>query len=151
MTAASHTRLNVEELFLQWKQFLENGSLTTASVIAAAQPDQIPLLQERINDHLAELAGTLDATLSRAFDDPEATVTDSPTKSKLPPKPPDIPGYTFIKLLGHGGMGDVWHVKDPLDREYALKLAHADRLSFPRPPRCCPRRAPPPPLPATRQ
>jgi serine/threonine protein kinase len=111
------TRPSLDELFLKWKQFLAGGQFTTATFVAADHPALIDPLQRLINEHVSVCAAHLDSTLT----------VDPVTKG--PPEPPGIPGYTLGRHLGRGGMGDVWEVRDQLDRPWALKLAHADRLS----------------------
>jgi hypothetical protein len=47
--------------------------------------------------------------------------------AKEPPLPEPIKGYTFVKRLGSGGMGDVWLARqESLDRLVAIKLLPPD-------------------------
>ncbi|HKB02645.1 MAG TPA: serine/threonine-protein kinase, partial [Gemmataceae bacterium] len=112
------TRPSVDELFQKWKQFLDAGQFTTATGVAAGHPDLIDPLQRRINDYLSARAADLDATLTA-----EPEPREPSGRSHIPAE------YTVVRHLGHGGMGDVWQVRDELNREFALKVARADRLS----------------------
>jgi hypothetical protein len=109
---------SADHLFQKWKQLLVDGNLTTASVLAGGQPDLTFQLQLRINDYLSVRAGCLDETLTAAADS-----TDGPAS------PPALKDYTVLGALGHGGMGEVYRVRDVLDREFALKVARRGQLS----------------------
>ena len=72
--------------------------------------------------------------------DPRAETVTRPPSSDEPPttdqrpgpkRPlPTIPGYTVVRWLGGGGMGDVYEVVDDrLNVTFALKMVRADRLS----------------------
>src|SRR4051794_20585480 len=105
------------ELFRKWKEFLDGGSLPTTSLVASARPELADPLQRLIDDYMA---GRVTA--------PEPT-TDGPGGSPAPDGPPAIAGYTFLQCLGRGGMGEVYRVRDRLDREHALKVARRKQLS----------------------
>jgi len=56
-----------------------------------------------------------------------------------PPPPESIDGHRVLGVIGHGGMGWIYRVQGPQDRELALKLlrvpvgaSHLDRLRFER-------------------
>ena len=116
MTDSSHTP-TADGLFQKWKQFLDGGAQTTASLLAADHPHLVPALQRLIDDHLATHPSGPGSTLTGAGGPRAAS------------KPPDIPGYVVESFLGGGGMGEVWLVKDQLDRKHALKLVRSDRLT----------------------
>jgi hypothetical protein len=111
------TSPSAADLFHKWKQFFEAGTQTTAEFVAADDPGLIPRLQQLIDEYLS--AREVDAA---------STLTGDPSAAK-PPRPPEIPGYTVEAFLGGGGMGEVWRVRDQLDRVWALKLVRPDRLS----------------------
>jgi|GEM_PF-2709149 len=48
------------------------------------------------------------------------------------PQPPVIPGYAVERLLGRGGMGEVWLARqETLDRQVAIKVIRAEVLNEP--------------------
>jgi hypothetical protein len=116
LTSAAITP-SAAELFQKWKQFMEAGTVTTASLVAADHPILIPEVQRLI-----------DAYLAAHEPDARPTLTGGSPPGR-PPRTPDIPGYTVEAYLGGGGMGEVWRVRDRLDRPFALKLVRADRVS----------------------
>jgi Protein kinase domain len=105
-------------LFLKWKQFLDDGAMVTAAEVADGQPELTGPLQSLIDGYLASQISQFEETMSDLADDP-------PVAETLP----TIPGFTVLKRLGRGGMGEVFHVRDPLDREWALKVARRKQLS----------------------
>jgi len=58
---------------------------------------------------------------------PPGTARRAPLFMKEGPLPDPIPGYTFLKRLGQGGMGEVLLAKqESLDRQVAIKLLPAE-------------------------
>ncbi|HEX3151662.1 MAG TPA: serine/threonine-protein kinase [Gemmataceae bacterium] len=105
-------------LFHKWKQFLDDGALVTAAQVTSDQPEMTGPLQDLIDDYLAGRASQFEETLTTLDDDPPE------------PEPlPTIAGFTILKRLGRGGMGEVFHVRDQLNREWALKVARKKQLS----------------------
>ena len=107
-----------DELFHKWKQFLDQGALKAATVVAADHPDLISPLQMRINEYFADCATGVEETLTAAA---ESSHEAAP--------PPNLPEFTILGPLGHGGMGEVYRVRDALDREWALKVIRKGHLS----------------------
>ena len=106
------------ELFQRWKQILDGGTLETATFIAANDAALADPLQRLINAYLCERAAGVDDTLTAFAGDSREIETA-----------PDVPGLTVLAPLGRGGMGVVFKVRDPLDREFALKLVRRESLS----------------------
>ncbi len=83
---------------------------------AARQPDELrggAPPQERPTELERQPSLSLEATLTRR------TTT---AIAREPPKPPEIPGFEIVGLLGRGGMGEVWRARQlSLGREVALK------------------------------
>ena len=110
------SRAGLDDLFRQWKQFLDNGDLTTAAYVADGQPDLVAPLQQQINEYFSLGAARLHETLTA---DPSTVESHGL---------PDIPGYTVLAALGAGGMGVVYRVRDRLGREFAMKMARPGKV-----------------------
>ena len=117
--ASSTTDFGVDGLFRRWRELLEAGELPTAIQIAADQPELAEPLQQRINDHFSLAADHLGETWTVA----------GAALERSPPPPPEVPGLLVLDLLGRGGNGYVYRVRDSLGREWALKQARQDRAS----------------------
>lgn len=109
----------VASLYHQWRESLDRGELQTATYIAGPHAHLIDLLQQRINEHFSCSAAQQDETLTQ-----EAQTATNPVV-----KLPQVPGFTVLGLLGRGGMGAVYHVRDAVNREWAMKLVREDRLT----------------------
>jgi tRNA A-37 threonylcarbamoyl transferase component Bud32 len=116
MTDASASR-TAAEIFKKWKEFLDGGTVVAADAVVVADP-QLTAPVHRLID--AYLAGRATDVLGAG---PE------PDEFADPKILPNIPGYTVLERLGHGGMGVVYKVRDPLDRDFALKLVRNKHLS----------------------
>lgn len=99
-------------IFGKWQQLCAEGKIESANTRASA---------ERASGRSGPVSKT------SAVDFPSghgSAPTVLMAKSSEPIVPPNLPGYTFLRHLGCGGMGDVWLVRDMLEREYALKVAN---------------------------
>lgn len=91
-------------------QSLAGCSAATLDFVPTGDPGVIPGLQALIDQYLADGRDLADDTAT--FEPP--AVRPSP--------PPEVPGYTVEARVGSGGMGEVWQVRDSLDRPFALKV-----------------------------
>lgn len=102
------------ELLRKWQAFLNGDPASATAVIDSAGPDVSAPLRRLIDDYFDSHPTEANATAGGATE----------------PEPlPVIPGYTILGRLGRGGMGEVFRVRDALDREHALKVARRGQLS----------------------
>jgi len=75
-----------------------------------------------------DLSAGGESTVSRPLVD-AAAPTASDTRPPAPEPPPDIPRYTIVRQIGHGGMGVVYEAIGPLGVRVALKVIHPHKVS----------------------
>ena len=107
------------DLFRKWQVFLDGDPASATSLVDSAPPDVAGPLQRLIDNYIDSHSTDVNPT--------DADPTDG--RPSEPEPLPVIPGYTVLHRLGRGGMGEVFLVRDALDRERALKVARRRQLS----------------------
>jgi hypothetical protein len=108
-----------------WEERRQQGDLLSAAELCPDCPELHAELQQRI-------VGLLDADVRLGTTTAVTRPGGDATPNEPPPPLPSLPGYDFIKMLDHGGMGVVYLVRNrSLKRTEALKMIRSGVLAHP--------------------
>src|SRR6266566_7798455 len=106
------------ELLMQWEELRLQGQTVAVEELCSDSPELLDELQRRIR--ALQAMDSVLAVTSSVVDG--ATVTAGTQADEQPPWPA-VPGYEVQGVLGYGGMGVVYKVRNlKFDRVEALKM-----------------------------
>lgn len=117
---------NIDELMLRWESARRQGRAQTPDELCAACPGLAAELSRRIR-----AVREMEQVLGVGEHHPDqATQPPSPEPTAEPIGPlPVVPGYEFIRVIGHGGMGVVYEARQiELRRTVAVKMISGRHL-----------------------
>ncbi len=100
------------------------GVLSIVRLAVGLQSSQTPEQASTATDR-PQGVGT---SVSSGHEEVTRTVISEEVASAMEPAPM-LTDFTLLGFLGKGGMGQVYHVRDALDREFALKVMKSGQLS----------------------